>query len=96
MILTVGFDQPNPLENEIWVHFWVQIETVGDNGRLPTRGGKTSSRRMLSATMVCLPVQKTFGQTRVFRIGLSLVGCLIGAVAALDWQRHTGDQRADD
>jgi hypothetical protein len=33
------------------VHFWVQIETVGDNGSFPTHGGMTGLRRMLFATM---------------------------------------------
>ena len=46
--------------------FWVQIETVGDNGSFPTHGGMTGLRRMLFATMgTFLTLTMIYAQTRV-------------------------------
>ena len=48
------------------MHFWVQIETVGDNGSFPTHGGMTGLRRMLFATMgTFLTLTMIYAQTRV-------------------------------
>jgi len=53
------------------VHFWVQIETVGDNGSFPTHGGMTGLRRMLMGTFLtltmiyaqtCVPHRPAIGQ----------------------------------
>ena len=54
------------------MHFWVQIETVGDNGRLPTHGGKNQPAphdlRHDGQALVLM----TCEHTRVLRTGLPL------------------------
>jgi hypothetical protein len=49
--LVINGVRPDSHENGIWVHFWVQIETVGHNGFLPIHGGTTGLLRLLSATL---------------------------------------------